>query len=356
MNHRENLLSLLRRQGHEFVPTHFRLCPSLIETYEKTSASDLAYEDYFNFSMREVSKPELPPAPAVPWRDYYRDTLHDDTLFDEWGVAHEPGSEAAMHMTRMRHPMRDFNSLEQIAGYPYPDFENASYQHIAAEVKELHERGVAAFFTMADMIWEIAWYLRGMEALMMDMAGENERATFLLDKCTELACVRAEAYARCGLDILHTGDDVGMQQNMMMAPVFWRTWLKPRMAKVVRSAKRINPDILFSFHSCGYIEPIIGDLIDIGVDILNPIQPECMSFERIHDRFGDRLSFWGTIGTQTTMPFGSTDEVRAEVKRNLTLAGEKGGLLCTPTHLLEPEVPWGNIVAYVETCAEGADF
>jgi uroporphyrinogen decarboxylase len=119
---------------------------------------------------------------------------------------------------------------------------------------------------------------------------------------------------------------------------------------VVKAAKTANPDIIVSYHSCGYVEPFIPDLIEVGVDVLNPVQPECMSFEKIHAEYGDVLSFWGTIGTQTTMPFGSPDDVRKEVIKNLKIAGAKGGLLCTPTHLLEPEVPWENIEAYIDAC------
>ena len=96
--------------------------------------------------------------------------------------------------------------------------------------------------------------------------------------------------------------------------------------------------------------PFIEDLIDAGIDVLNPVQPECMDFKEIHDAYGDRLSFWGTLGTQTTLPFGTPEEVRELVLRNLKIAGPKGGLLCTPTHLVEPEVPWENMEAYVEAC------
>jgi uroporphyrinogen decarboxylase len=110
--------------------------------------------------------------------------------------------------------------------------------------------------------------------------------------------------------------------------------------------------VIFSYHTCGYVTPVIDDIIEIGVDVLNPVQPECMDFAEIHAKYGDRLSFWGTVGTQSTMPFGSPAEVRRVVHRNLDIAGRSGGLLCTPTHMLEPEVPWENIVAYVEACRD----
>jgi len=103
----------------------------------------------------------------------------------------------------------------------------------------------------------------------------------------------------------------------------------------------------------GFVTPLIPDFIEAGVDVLNPVQPECgMDFAAIHAEFGDRLSFWGAIGTQSTMPFGAPEEIKREVWKNLDIAGEKGGLWCTPTHILEPEVPWHNILAYVQACRE----
>ncbi len=97
---------------------------------------------------------------------------------------------------------------------------------------------------------------------------------------------------------------------------------------------------------------MIPHLIDAGVDVLDPVQPECMDFGEIHAQFGDRLSFHGTIGTQSTMPFGTPDDVRREVFKNLEIAGEKGGLFVCPTHLLEPNVPVENVVAYIKACQD----
>jgi uroporphyrinogen decarboxylase len=152
--------------------------------------------------------------------------------------------------------------------------------------------------------------------------------------------------------MIHLGDDIGMQSTMLMKPALWREWLKPRLAKVIAAARAVKPDVLIWYHSCGYVRPVIGELAEIGIDVLNPVQPECMDFAEIHPEYGDRIGFWGTLGTQTTMPFGTPAEVRAMVFRNLKIAGPKGGLFCTPTHLLEPEVPWENILAYVQACRD----
>jgi uroporphyrinogen decarboxylase len=255
-------------------------------------------------------------------------------------------------MTRMRHPLAGIDSLQQLIEYPFPDFSNAIGDHQRKQVDEIHARGLAAMGGMACTIWETSWYLRSMEELMMDMKTEDEKAEYLLDRVTENACCRAAAYAKAGVDIIQMGDDIGMQSRIMMSEDMYRTWLKPRLSKVIFAAKKINPDIIILYHTCGYVKPFINDLIEIGINVLNPVQPECMNFEEIHSEFGDRLSFDGTIGTQTTMPFGTPGDVKREVCRNLEIAGDKGGLLCKPTHLLEPEVPWENIIAYVEACFE----
>jgi uroporphyrinogen decarboxylase len=354
MTERENLLRLLRRQGCEYAPCQFSLCPALEATYRRETGATEPYWEHFRFPWRGISGPRLPEREPVDWRRFYPDDLAEKTHFDAWGVAHEAGSEAAQHMTRMRHPLERFDSLEQLQAYPYPAFDRATYDHLPGEVEALHRRGLAAMFTIGDMVWEIAWYLRGMPQLMMDMAEGDAKAVFLLDKVTELACVRAAAYSKAGVDVLHSGDDVGMQSRLMMSLEMWREWIKPRFARVIRAAKSARPDVLFSYHSCGYVLPLIEDFIECGVDVLNPVQPECMDFAEVHARFGDRLSFWGTLGTQTTMPFGTPEDVRRTVIRNLSIAGSKGGLLCTPTHLLEPEVPWANIEAYVRACQEFA--
>ena len=133
----------------------------------------------------------------------------------------------------------------------------------------------------------------------------------------------------------------------------YRKWIKPRLAKVIAAAKAIKPDILISYHSCGYILPFIEDLIDVGVDILNPVQPECMDFAEVHAKFGDTAFVQRHAGHAEAHALrhagadqgGSSPQPRDR-------AGPRGGLFCCPTHMLEPEVPWANIEAYVEAVRE----
>ena len=106
------------------------------------------------------------------------------------------------------------------------------------------------------------------------------------------------------------------------------------------------------YHSDGDISSIIPELIEIGIDVLNPVQPECLDPAQVKREYGDRLAFWGTISIQRTMPFGTPEDVRQEVRDRVNTVGRSGGLLLAPTHVLEPEVPWENIVALFEAIEE----
>ena len=201
-------------------------------------------------------------------------------------------------------------------------------------------------------IWEAAWYIRSMPDLLMDMMLGDEKATVLLDRITEYAIRRVKLYTEAGVDILSLGDDVGMQSGPLMSVDLWEYWIKPRFKSVIDAARKINPDVLVFYHSCGDATAFIEGLIDCGVDILNPIQPECMDFNQIHETYGDRLSFWGTLGTQQLLPFGTPEQVREVSLDRICTVGSKGGLILGPTHLVEPEVPFENLVAMKNAARE----
>jgi len=346
-NHRENLLSLYKQTGYDFVPIDFDLSPSQIENFKKLYNTDKNYREYFDFSEIFVNDLTLKDYSTQKFEKYFDGNVD---LIDFWGVGHNSGSEACAHMTRMLHPMKDFTTIEQFENYPYPDYYNADPTKLNQDVKRIKKKGYIAKASMACTVWEISWYLRSMEQLMSDMILEPELAVYHLDRITEISCYRAKQFALAGVDIILTGDDIGMQTSIMMSEPMYVEWLKPRLKKIIKSAKDINPDILIEYHSCGYIEPFIPHLIECGIDILNPIQPESMDFLTIYNLYKNQLSFKGTIGTQTTMPFGTITDVKDIVKKNLDIATDKGGLFVCPTHLIEPEVPFDNIIAYIKAC------
>jgi len=242
------------------------------------------------------------------------------------------------------HPLKGDITVSEVEHYPFPVI-HTTQEALTAKTDDIHSKGFAALGGMSCTIWETSWYMRSMEDLMVDMLTDAPQATLLFDRVMEMSCQMARTYACAGADILLTGDDIGMQSTPMMDPDLWRKWIKPRFAKVLRAAREIKPDILVFYHSCGFVIPFIEDLIEIGVDILQPVQPECMDFADVYKLFGGRISFWGTIGTQQVLPFGTPDEVRATVTRNLDICGKQGGIVIGPTHMVEPEVPWENLEA-----------
>lgn len=351
MTQRENLLALLRRQPYEFVPVEFMLCPSLVEEYRRQeNQPELPYEDYFQLPWRRVGDLVPDDTDLSRFEKYHEGRLNDRVTIDEWGVGHE-STPTSMHMTKMLFPLEDAEDVQEILDYPLPSYSLKNNADLADRVKALHDRGIASVGNMQCTIWETSWYLRGMENLMMDMLTDEEMAAAILDRVAAMSTQRALLYVNAGCDILFLGDDIGMQHSIMMSRELYTTWIQPRLKKLIAAVKAVRPDIIVFYHSCGFVEPLIDDLIDAGIDVLNPIQSECMDFAEIYAKYHDRLVFHGTIGTQTVMPFGTPEEVRAEVWKNLDIAKE-GGLFVAPTHLLEPEVPWQNILAYVQACRE----
>jgi uroporphyrinogen decarboxylase len=348
--HRENLLRALRRQGFDWAPVDSgSFCPSQVDAFRaRFGHADVAA--WFGNPARFCA-PAVEPSYVDGRALYRREELPPDTSIDAWGVGHSrrPG---CWHMTRMHHPLRGEDvTLDEIRRFPLPRLASDAAGRLQHDVEAIHVRGFAAMAGMACTVWEIAWYLRSMEDLMADMMAGDERAAVHLDRVTDHAVERIRLCAAAGADLVQLGDDVGMQRTTMMSLDLWRQWLRPRLARIVDAGREIKPDLLVFYHSCGYVLPFVEDLIAVGVDVLNPVQPECMDFADVHRLAAGRLSFWGTVGTQTTLPFGTPGEVRAVVERNLRTCGAAGGLVVAPTHVVEPEVPWDNLVAMKEAAA-----
>lgn len=346
MSIREKFFKAMRREAEGFVPFEFLLCPSLQEEFtKKTREAD--YAEYYNFPTRVLSV--IYRGGFERFRPYF-DNLAN-LILNDWGVANRKGSFA--HFTEMVYPMKNFETVGEFASYPYPDpVGDYCWEDLHQKVREIKAKDLVAVANMEITIFEIAWYLRGMEQFMIDLIVNPELAEYHLDRITAIRCELARRYAGAGCDVLRLGDDVSTQLDMMMNPVTWREFFKPRLAQVITAAREAKSDILIFYHGDGNLQKIIPDLIEIGVEVLNPVQPECMDPVAIKRLYGAKLSFWGTIGTQTTMPFGTAADVREVCRRMIREVGRGGGLLLAPTHMLEPEVPWANIEAFIETVKE----
>ncbi|MDI1251319.1 MAG: uroporphyrinogen decarboxylase family protein [Lacunisphaera sp.] len=258
----------------------------------------------------------------------------------------------AYHFRIMLHPLEQVTSVAQLEKLPWPDTADPQhYSDLPRRMQQIHTRGKVAFAGLECTTFESAWYVRGMDNLFQDLAEANGIADWLLDWFTERSCHAGRAYARAGADIIGLGDDVGMQTGLLLSVPMWRQHLKPRLARVIAAIRAASAGhkVWIQYHSDGDISPLVPDLIEVGVDILNPVQPECMDAAALVRRHGKALGLSGMIGTQTTMPFGTPADVRRRVREIAALHREQGGrVLASPTHVLEPDVPFENILALVE--------
>ena len=343
MTKRERVLTAMNREPPDRVPKTAGFTPAIQEKFEAaTGAVDPV--DYFDYDITSVGFKGSDNAPD--WSPYYPGGCPPGTTFSEYGVAHRPGT--FHHFWQLDYPMNGVTSVAEMEEFPWPDFAPpARHEHLEAAVERLQAEGWYVQGSVGH-IWENAWQITSMEKLMMDFIEHPDQAAYVIDRIAHDAELKARRFAEAGCDGLACGDDIGMQHKLMMHPDMWRQWLKPAWTRVWKTAKDINPDIQIFYHSDGNIQDVIPDLIEIGLDILNPVQPECMDPQELKRTYGNRLAFWGCVGTQTTFPFGTLEEMRETVKHLVETVGEGGGLLLAPTHVLEPEVPWENIAAFFE--------
>jgi len=195
-------------------------------------------------------------------------------------------------------------------------------------------------------LFERAWSLRGMENILTDFILEPEFANELLDRIVEYNLAVMDIVMEYPVDCIYFGDDWGQQKGLIMGPNHWREFIKPRLARMYNHAKERE---LFVFqHSCGDIEEVFGDLIEIGLDVYNTFQPEIYNIRKIKREFGDKLTFYGGISTQHVLPHGTADDVRAAVRETVEIMSVNGGYIIAPTHSIPNDVPTENIMAFLE--------
>lgn len=342
MQPRQRVLTALRRQTPDRLPYFIRLSPPVIEEMQRHSGETDAAA-YFQADIRDVAMGLT--HQAADYQPYLAGKPAQATV-NEDGVAETRGS--FQHYRRIVPLLDGITDLRTIRDFPIPDIDAADrYTEFAGAVSAVHSQGYAVRGRIGSL-FEWAWAVRGFEDLFIDFAERPDLAECLLDRRTETLCGAARLQVERGIDVLGINDDVAMQTGPMMSLATWRRWLKPRWAKVLAAAKATRPDLLVWYHSDGNVMAFVPDLIEIGVNILNPVQPECMDGAAIKRQYGDRLAFWGGLGTQTTLPFGTPADVKEEVSRLFNTLGQGGGLLIEPTHQVQPDVPWQNILAFVE--------
>ena len=200
--------------------------------------------------------------------------------------------------------------------------------------------------------FEKAHAARGFEAFMMDIGASYSFAKQLLTTIVDRNMVMLENVLACEeIDGVLLGSDWGSQRGLLMSPAMWDDLIRPGEQREYDLVHAYDKDVWV--HSCGKVDELIPRLVDMGLDVLNPLQPECMDVARIKRDHGDSLAFWGGVSTQQLLPFGTPDDVRSEARRFRDMMSHQGGLIFAPAQDLQPDVPMANVHALLEVAREG---
>lgn len=235
-------------------------------------------------------------------------------------------------------------------GYDFP----AAEAFVAPDMKQNAVKRLRAssdHFTTIGVgwgLWESYWGIRGFDNALMDCVAEPDFFAALLDRLTDLYLAQLALCADISADAFMFGDDWGDQRGVMIGPERWRRYLKPRYARLYEAA-HAQGKIVIS-HCCGSVADILPDVIEIGLDVLESVQPEArgMNPYALKKQWGDQITFWGGLGSQSTIPFGRPEEIRAEIRRLRREMGHGGGYILAPAKALQPETPTANAVAVLE--------
>ena len=229
--------------------------------------------------------------------------------------------------------------------FPHPTDE--AIAQAAAQAARFRAQGLATFSGYFCGVYEeLKEWVGDADALTLPY-DDPQRLTRLLDRITEMKLAHYGACARASVDIVHIGDDLGAQSSLIMSPEQYRRWYRPHHRAIIAHLRAIKPDVMVAFHCCGHVTPLIGDLIELGVDILEAVQPEAMDLAGLKREFGRAITFWGGIGNQAVLARLSPEEVVESVRQTLAIMKPGGGYMAAPCHTITEDIPWANVVAFV---------
>ena len=276
---------------------------------------------------------------------------------DEWGVTWK---RSAFYFEMVKHPLEG-KSFEEIKKYRFPDpSDKQRVKGLKEELDAYNNENCNYVISLSQSyggILETALWLRGFSDFYMDIASNSRECSYLLDAITEYFTQWNSSYLGAidgKADILAIGDDYGMQDRTILSPDLWRKQIKPRYRAMIQDAKSKYCNIKWFHHSCGAIFPIITDMIEIGIDILNPIQPAAKNMDpvKLKKAFGNDIVFHGGIDIQKLLPFGKPAQIKEEVKRIINVLSENGGYIVAPSHNIQALTPPENIAAFYDTFNE----
>ncbi|MBN2557588.1 MAG: hypothetical protein JXB33_02395 [Clostridia bacterium] len=328
MNGKENLRRAIDFKGPERLPVHIEVNFDWLLDKDEAKRNEirtLIENMPVDMIIRGYHSPEDSPVPNGTWKD-------------EWSVGWLDDGHGARVTS---HPLIDGYHL--MDGFAFPE----------AGVESWFERPRSIFKFNSDKfcvgtVWftlfERLWMLRGFNNMLMDPYIDPENFSYLRDKIVDFSLAQIDVWKDSNADAVYFSDDWGSQRALLMNPDDWREVYKPSYEKLFRRIRDNGMKVFM--HLCGHVTEIIPDLMEIGLSVLNPVQPQAMDVRELSERFGGKLCFYGGVDIQGTMVHGSPEDVREEVRRLVDLFGSfNGGYICSTSHSIMPETPLDNIIA-----------
>ena len=321
--------------ANQGVQEHLRSALSLSNYHEM-----LTYFGSDIFDMRGIVDPEYHGEKPLKFR-------HNNGVFENyWGMRTRVMQTATgPEESYCEFPLAHITDPDQLARYPWPSVDDFDFSSLRSRLQDWESFAIMA---SGVSIFQHPSFLRGLDNLLMDFLIQPETAAFIMDRFTEFYLAyfdRLLSAAEGQITMLRIADDLGMQDRLLISPEIFREFFVPRLKQFTDMAH--SHGVYVMNHSCGSIIPFISDLIEIGVDILDPIQVTAKGMDPIFlkDTFGDRICFHGGVDTQYLLPTGLPNDVRDQVRLLFNSLGTDGGYILSPSHILQTDVPIENIEA-----------
>jgi uroporphyrinogen decarboxylase len=352
MNSKERVMMAINHQEPDRIPVDFwwshEIRDSLLVHLGLRTEDEL--QEYLGSDIRCVY-----PRYRGPGLKRFEDGSYEDF----WGVVRQPkrfgekGAEGE-YSEVIHFPLQQAKCIADLETFRWPDPDWFDYESLAGQCERYRNYAVVLgrMGVEAQTIFIQLWFFRGLEQILVDFAENPELVKAMIGRIMafRLEHVRRMLIAARGrADILQIADDYGSQGGLMMSPGMWREFFAPPLKALADLAHEFGMKVFL--HCDGSSRAIMQDLIDLGVDILNPIQPQCAGMDprELKEVFGKRLCFHGAVDTQSTLPFGTRNQVIAEVKERIEVMGKGGGYILAPVHTVEADVPLENVLAVYET-------
>ena len=343
---RERVLLALAHRETDRVPVDFLATPEAWSAVRRRLADSSEDETLRRLGIDLRHPRQRYTGPPLARRD-------DGSWRDPWGVWRRPApNRSAVYEEICEHPLAGLRDAAELACYSWPLPEWWDAGALADEIRRLDAEQSYAIaieeFGDPGGIFEIAWYLRGMEQFFIDMATEPEIAFEIMRRVTDFYLGMLDRVMRAAggrIDLIWTSDDIAHQHGRLMSERCWRELVAPHHARLNQRVHELGARVMY--HSCGAVRPFVPGLIGIGVDVLDVLQfsADGMDPRELKASFGDRLCFHGGMDVQTTLPFGTEDEVRRVTRERIATLGAGGGYILSPTHNIQGDTPAANVIA-----------